>query len=89
MRTSIGRAFRDASAPLAWYFAVAVAIPVLNGAAVDRLFVEHVAFVLAVPTALVALVGLVRPARATVLRAGPRSPAGTRPPSPRSARSAP
>jgi hypothetical protein len=57
---SIGRAFRDAAAPLACYYAVAVVVPVLNGARVDGLFVEHVAFVVAVPAVLVTLVGLVR-----------------------------
>lgn len=60
MKGSIARAFREASAPLASYYAIAVAVPVLNGASVDKLFVEHVAFVVAIPTVLVALVGLVR-----------------------------
>ena len=61
MKAAIGRAFRDASAPLAWYFAIAVAVPVLNGASVDRRFLEHVAFVVAIPSLLVVLVGLVGP----------------------------
>ena len=60
MRAAIAGAFRGASAPLAWYYAIAVAVPVLNGAPLDRPFFEHVAFVLVVPPVVVTLAGLVR-----------------------------
>jgi hypothetical protein len=60
MKAALRSAFRGASAPLLWYYAIAVAVPVLNGAPLDRLFLEHVAFVLAVPPGVITLVGLLR-----------------------------
>jgi hypothetical protein len=60
MRAAVVRAFRGAAAPIAWYYAIAVAVPVLNGVPLDRSFFEHVAFVLAVPPVLITLVGLLR-----------------------------
>ena len=53
MKATIVSAFGRASRPLAWYYAVAVAVPVLNGATLDSVFLEHVAFVLAVPVMIV------------------------------------
>ena len=49
--------FRPALAPLAWYYAIAAAVPLLNGATLDAAFLEHVAFVFAVPLVLVATAG--------------------------------
>ena len=46
---AFGRAWR----PLVFYYGIAVAVPVLNGATLDREFLEHVAFVVAVPLAIV------------------------------------
>jgi hypothetical protein len=60
MRASIGGTLRDAAAPLFFYYAVAVAVPVLNGASLDRAFFEHVAFVVAVPPVVIALAAIVR-----------------------------
>jgi hypothetical protein len=68
MNAPIARAFRGASTPLLWYYAVAIVVPLLNGAASrDTLFVEHTAFVLMVPVVLVTVVGLLMR-----IRAGPR-----------------
>ena len=44
---------RQVAAPLGWYYAIAVGVPALNGATLDAAFLEHVAFVLAVPLVLV------------------------------------
>jgi len=41
--------------PLFWYFVITVAVPLANGAASGKIFVEHTLFVLAVPLVLVAL----------------------------------
>jgi len=55
----MARAFGGAATPLLWYYAIAVVVPLLNGAASrDALFLEHTAFVLLVPVALVTVVGL-------------------------------
>lgn len=68
MKGPIPRAFRGASTPLLWYYAIAVVVPLLNGAASrDALFFEHTAFVLLVPVVLVTVVGLL-----SRIRAGPR-----------------
>jgi hypothetical protein len=53
------RAFQHAITPLAFYYAVALAFPLVNGAG-GRAFREHAIMVLAVPPALVALCGMVR-----------------------------
>ena len=53
MKAAMVGAFGRASRALAWYYAIAVAVPVLNGATLDSLFLEHVAFVLAVPIMIV------------------------------------
>jgi hypothetical protein len=57
VRATLGDVFRRAAAPLSWYYAIAVAVPVLNGAALDGAFLEHAAFVVAVPAAIVTLAG--------------------------------
>jgi hypothetical protein len=64
----LGRAFRSAFAPLLWYYAIAVAVPVLNGATIDRPFLEHVAFVIAVPLMLTVLAGSASSLRRALLR---------------------
>ena len=48
------RAFSRASTPLAFYYAITLALPWANGAA-GSAFLEHVLFVLAVPPALILL----------------------------------
>ena len=53
------RAFQHAITPLAFYYAFALAFPLVNGAG-GRAFREHAIMVLAVPPALVALCGMVR-----------------------------
>ena len=59
MKTSIARAFRGASAPLLCYYAIAVGVPLANGAAArDAPFLEHVCFVLLVPPFLIAVTRL-------------------------------
>jgi hypothetical protein len=68
MKTRTWRVFGGAATPLLWYYAIAVVVPLLNGAASrDALFLEHTAFVLLVPVVLVTVVGLLRR-----IRAGPR-----------------
>jgi hypothetical protein len=55
---AIVKAFRRVALPLAWYYAVTLAIPLANGAAqAGAVFVEHALIVLLVPPLLVALVG--------------------------------
>jgi hypothetical protein len=61
MRVAILGAFGRASRPLAWYYAIAVAVPVLNGARPDGAFLEHVASVLIVPVLLVMVAGSAMP----------------------------
>jgi hypothetical protein len=51
MKTGV---LRQAVAPLAWYYAIAVGAPIANGATLDAPFLEHAAFVFAVPLVLVA-----------------------------------
>jgi hypothetical protein len=51
MKTGV---LRQAMAPLAWYYAIALGVPVANGATLDAAFLEHAAFVFAVPLLLVA-----------------------------------
>jgi hypothetical protein len=53
MRVFAGAASGRAARPLACYYAIALAVPVLNGATIDAAFLEHAAFVLAVPLAAV------------------------------------
>jgi hypothetical protein len=50
------QAFRRAAAPLAWYYAVTLALPFVNGAAhTGAAFVEHALAVLVVPPVLIVL----------------------------------
>ena len=50
---------RSVATPLAWYYAITIAIPLLNGAAARGLpFVEHTLFVLIVPLLFIALAAL-------------------------------
>ena len=58
--TAVVQSFRRAATPLAWYYAVTLALPVANGAAhAGAAFVEHALVVLVFPPVLVALVGVV------------------------------
>lgn len=51
------RAFRHAALPLAWYYAVTLALPIANGAAQAVAdFAEHALAVLVVPPVLIVLV---------------------------------
>ena len=54
MPFAIGRAFRRLALPLAWYYAVTLAIPLANGAAeVGTVFMWHALVVLVVPPFLI------------------------------------
>jgi hypothetical protein len=53
------RAFRRATVPLAFYYAVTLALPLANGA-MGSAFLEHAAVVVAVPPALILLFCVVR-----------------------------
>jgi hypothetical protein len=54
---ALGPAFRRAALPLAWYYAVTLALPLANGAARDgAAFVNHALIVLVVPPLLIVLV---------------------------------
>jgi len=76
MKAPIARAFRGASTPLLWYYAIAVVVPLLNGAASrDALFLEHTVFVLLVPVGLVTVVGLLSKG---ALRRAPLNPRSLR-----------
>jgi hypothetical protein len=56
MWSAVAQAFRHAASPLAWYYAVTLALPVANGAAqAGAAFVEHAAVVLVLPPALIVL----------------------------------
>jgi hypothetical protein len=57
VRSAIAGAFRRAAGPLAWYYAVVVAVPVLNGRPLEGALLEHAAFALAVPALIVAAAG--------------------------------
>jgi hypothetical protein len=58
----IGRAFRRAALPLASYYAVALALPLANGASRSGTFLGHALVVLVVPPALIILWSLARSA---------------------------
>ena len=53
--------------PLVCYYGIAIAVPVANGAAVDRPFIEHCLFVLAVPLLLLMVVAGVKTSLRRVL----------------------
>jgi hypothetical protein len=51
----MGRAFRRAAPPLAWYYAITLVLPIANGAAqAGAAFGEHALVVLVLPPALIA-----------------------------------
>jgi len=60
IQQTIAGAFRHAAAPLAWYYAVTLAIPIANGAATGVAFFEHALIVLIVPPALIGIVCAIR-----------------------------
>jgi hypothetical protein len=70
LRRSVGRAFRRAAAPLAWYYALTLAVPLANGAAqAGAVFVRHALVVVVLPPLLIVLACAVRDiARAIVAR---------------------
>jgi hypothetical protein len=51
----VARAFRRVALPLASYYAVTLALPLANGAAPSRAFMEHALIVLVVPPIAVIL----------------------------------
>ena len=56
-RSELVRAFRRAAVPLAWYYAITLALPLANGAAQsDSAFVKHALVVLVVPPSLIIVV---------------------------------
>ena len=56
LRTRIACAFRRTALPLAAYYAVTLAVPLVNGAArAGRAFVEHALVVLVVPLLIIVL----------------------------------
>jgi hypothetical protein len=56
-RPALAHAFRRAALPLAWYYAVTLALPAANGAAQPgAAFVGHALIVLVVPPILIVLV---------------------------------
>lgn len=58
IRLSLVAAFRRAALPLAWYYAVTLALPLANGAAQSgAAFVHHALVVLVLPPILIVLVG--------------------------------
>ena len=75
MKAPMARAFGGAATPLLWYYAIAVVVPLLNGAASrDALFFEHTAFVLLVPVVLVTVVSLLSVFSKGALRRAPLNP---------------
>ena len=68
------RAFRRAAPPLAWYYLVALALPLANGAAhAGAPFLEHAVAVLVVPPILIVFVCAVRDIAGFGLRLRPMS----------------
>ena len=79
MKAPMARAFGGAATPLLWYYAIAIVVPLLNGAASrDALFFEHTAFVLLVPVVLVAIVSLLSVFSKGALRRAPLNPRSLR-----------
>jgi hypothetical protein len=57
LRPTLGHAFRRAALPLAWYYAVTLALPLANGATkAGAGFVGHALTVLVIPSILVVVV---------------------------------
>ena len=79
MKAPMARAFGGAATPLLWYSAIAIVVPLLNGAASrDALFLEHTAFVLLVPVVLVTVVSLLSVFSKGALRRAPLNPRSLR-----------
>jgi hypothetical protein len=58
--SSVVRVFRRVATPLAWYYAVTLALPLANGAAqAGGVFAEHALVVLVVPLLLLVIAGLI------------------------------
>jgi hypothetical protein len=56
MRPALAQAFRRFGLPLAWYYAITLALPVANGAArTGATFVGHAVVVLVIPPILIVL----------------------------------
>ena len=56
IRSALAHAFRRAALPLAWYYAVTLALPLAHGGAQPgAAFVEHALVVLVVPPILIVL----------------------------------
>ena len=70
---AVARAFRRVAPPLAWYYAVTLALPLANGAAqAGAAFVEHALIVLILPPVLIVLASVTREmARAIACRSEP------------------
>ena len=61
MWPSVAQAFRRAAPPLAWYYAVTLALPLANGAAQAGVpFAEHALVVLALPPVLIVFACTIR-----------------------------
>ena len=65
-RSVLVRAFRRSALPLGWYYAVTLAIPIANGAALSVAFGKHALVVLAVPPLAILVVCVVQ----TIAHAG-------------------
>ena len=61
MWPAVARTFRRAAPPLAWYYAITLALPLANGAAqAGAVFMEHALIVLLLPPVLLVLAGVAR-----------------------------
>jgi hypothetical protein len=70
MWPAVAQAFRRAAPPLAWYYAVTLALPLANGAAqAGAAFVEHALVVLLLPPVLIVLASVIREMARVVGRA--------------------
>ena len=56
LAASVAAGWRRAAVPLIWYYAIAVAVPLANGAA----FGEHMVFVIVVPPVFISVVWSVK-----------------------------
>jgi hypothetical protein len=73
MWAAVAQASRRAAPPLAWYYAVTLALPLANGAAqAGAAFAEHALIVLILPPVLIVLATVAREmARALACRSEP------------------
>ena len=66
MWPAVARTFRRAAPPLAWYYAITLALPLANGAAhASAAFAEHALIVLILPPVLLVLATVTREMRAS------------------------